>query len=347
MGASFFISRDLAERKNSRRIFHSLIYQLCVRNPRFSVAVVNALRNKRDITGRPLSEQIPLLLTKPLKIVASATQPILMVLDALDECDIENGQEGGSLLLLLAQAVLQFRETVKLSITSREEHSTCKMFREVRDKCGERDTIQLHSLDQAVTQSDIRLYLKAQLYVIAERWRIPNGSWPSEDVLLELSRRAGMLFVYAGTIVRFLGNRNWDPTERLQVLLGTSTTESETHEPYKMVGNLYMNVLAKALEDEEMNKEPLYRRLRAIVGTIVLLQDPLEFHALAVLLNITTSNIFAVVHKLTAVVIVPDRDNRNDPIRIFHPSFADSALLRYQDDRMRIDAGFQYRHIVQ
>jgi hypothetical protein len=348
VGASFFISRDSTERKNYRRVFHSIVYQLSSRDARIRTAVVKALRDDRDITTRPLSEQVPKLITEPLKAIASPDKPVLLVVDALDECDMEDGQEGGPLLPLLAQVVLQFPGTVKLFVTSREEQTIGKMIQGIHDKHGEQDTVQLHNLDQSVVQSDIRLYLRARLGAIAKDFPgITDKNWPSEDVLSELLRRAGVLFVYAATIVRFLSDNNWDPIQRLQELLGTSMTESSTNEPYEMVDGLYMNVITKAVEGQQKNKESLYRRLQTIVNTIVLLQDPLGCQALAALLNMTVPNIFAVIHKLTAVLIVPNNDNTTDPIRVFHPSFTDFVLLRCQDDRVRIDAGVQHGHLAQ
>jgi hypothetical protein len=346
VGASFFISRDSAERKDYRRIFHSIVYQLCSGSSQIRTAVVKALRDDRDVTTKSLSEQMLKLLAEPLKAMARPTQPVLLVIDALDECDMVNGQ-GGIFLPLLAQVVLRFGGMVKLFVTSREDQTIGNMFRGIKDNHGEHDTVQLHSLDQSVVQSDIRLYLKYQLGVIAAYCGIDHKKWPSEDVLSELLSRAGVLFVYAATIIRYLGNKNWDPTERLQELLGTSATESDPHEPYKMVDGLYMNVLDKAVEDKETNKELLCKRLRTVVGAIVLLQDPLGYQMLGSLLNISISNVFAVIRQLTAVLIVPNNDNATDPIRIFHPSFADFVLLRCPDDRLKINAGLQHGHLAQ
>jgi hypothetical protein len=90
--------------------------------------------------------------------------------------------------------------------------------------------------------------------------------------------------------------------------------------------SLYINVVSKAVGGRQKNNEPLYRRLRAVVGAIILLRNPLGCQALATLLDMSIPNVFAVTHRLTAVLVIPD--NLADPIRVFHPSFADFVLLR-------------------
>jgi hypothetical protein len=102
--ASFFISRNSADRKSAKMIIKSLIYQLGIRNPQIRSAFVKIFRDKRDIAKGSLRLMIQQLVEKALGAEKQET-PIILAIDALDECDAESGREGGDLLPLLAFAL--------------------------------------------------------------------------------------------------------------------------------------------------------------------------------------------------------------------------------------------------
>ncbi|KAM6492648.1 hypothetical protein JOM56_012372, partial [Amanita muscaria] len=90
LGASFFFSRDEADRNNAKKLFTTIAYQLCVYNERFAKAIGDALGTKRGsaATTKDPQEQLQVLILDPLRnIVQSRDRPILVVVDALDECN--------------------------------------------------------------------------------------------------------------------------------------------------------------------------------------------------------------------------------------------------------------------
>jgi hypothetical protein len=266
--------------------------------------------------------------------------PLILVIDALDECDREAGREGGDLLPLLASSIRSHHGFIKLLITSREEPSISSMFRDIQSQQAKHTTVQLHNLDRNIVSADIRRFLEHRLRVIARKCSVEDENWPSQDLIAELVRRAGVLFVYAATIVRYLDDENWDPVVRLQQLLDAEAEGSFTPGSYHLLDQLYAEVFSKAVESHEVDNSALCTRLRNVVGAIVLLQDQLGRRALAGLLHIGPRDVLLVIRKLSAVLIIPETET--GPIKIFHPSFPDYVSLRCSDERFRIDNSIQH-----
>jgi hypothetical protein len=140
----------------AKRIINSLIYQLGSQDQQVRSALVAVFRNDPDVATKPLWHTIDELVLGALKVMKQAT-PVVLAIDALDECDAENGSEGGDLLPLLAFAVRQLSGRVKLFITSREEQSISSMFDEITVKHGQHGAIQLHRIEHVIVRSDIRI----------------------------------------------------------------------------------------------------------------------------------------------------------------------------------------------
>ncbi|KAG8681076.1 hypothetical protein FRC08_015854 [Ceratobasidium sp. 394] len=90
--ASFFCSRDLQDCRNVQQIIPSLAYQLAQLSRPFRCAVLNALEQDPDVCNRPVNEQFKALIATPLQRVGyTFGLDVLIVLDALDECEDRDG----------------------------------------------------------------------------------------------------------------------------------------------------------------------------------------------------------------------------------------------------------------
>jgi hypothetical protein len=334
--ASFFISRNSADRRVAKRIMNSLVYQLGSQDQQILSAFVAAFRSDRDIATRSLKQTIERLVWKALEVTRQAA-PLILAIDALDECDAENGQEGGDLLPLLAFAVCRRLGSVKLFVTSREEHSISRMFEEMETQHRQHGVyIQLHMIEQDIVRSDIRKFFELHFEEIVCRFKhIIKLPWPPEEVLVELLKRAGVLFVYAVTVMRFLEDTNYNPERRLQELLTEPGSLSSQSKPYNEVDKLYLDMMQRAGRDDDgKDDEGLCSRIQKISGVIVLLQDQLDPDALSCLLERDRVEVGIDLQKLSAVLI---SEKATDPIKIFHPSFSDFVRIRCMDPHFRVD----------
>jgi hypothetical protein len=343
LGAAFFISRNSLDRRTPLRVLNSLVYQLACHDDEMRSCICAALRADPDLAGASLNKQIPLLVAAPLRKRTDAHEQIVLVLDALDECDKENGYEGGQLLPLLVEALIGL-PAVRLFVTSRDEVSIHRMFDSVVCKRpGASQTVALHNIEQVIVQSDIYAYLAHSFRSIAETLSL-SDDWPGEEDLQELLRRAGVLFIYAATVVRHIGGEPGigDPGERLRDLL--EDTQDDTSYQYDMLDRLYRDVLVKATDISMGNSARFRLHMREVLGALVLIQEPATPSALAQFLGLKPTEVNSVLHRVAAVVIlIPD-----EPVRLFHPSFRDfiSDRTRCKDDALHVDVGQQHLQLA-
>jgi hypothetical protein len=107
-----------------------------------------------------------------------------------------------------------------------------------------------------------------------------------------------------------------------------------------------LTVLIAAAEDErgQVNEE-ICERMRSIIGSVIVLQQPLSIDSLALLIGIPQSEINGDVRALAAVLLV-ETEAEGPVIRVFHPSFRDYVLERCNDPRFSIDSTQQHHELA-
>jgi len=105
LGASFYFSRGQGDRAHASKFFTTLAYQLAYAQPKLAASIYKAICDRPDIPRQSLREQWKHLILEPLSQlsgVSSQLQSLILVIDALDECDDEN--DTGLILQLLSEA---------------------------------------------------------------------------------------------------------------------------------------------------------------------------------------------------------------------------------------------------
>jgi hypothetical protein len=67
--------------------------------------------------------------------------------------------------------------------------------------------------------------------------------WPSEKILDDLTDKSSGYFIYASTVIKFIDNKDFRPTERLQVILGIKKSDSGS--PFAALDQLYTQILSQ------------------------------------------------------------------------------------------------------
>ena len=89
LGAFFFFNRDIRPR-DSGTLIRTLAYQLADFNDSFGAAISRLVKNNSMITIMPLEYQFENLLINTMKSVGWSRGPIVLIIDALDECGGES-----------------------------------------------------------------------------------------------------------------------------------------------------------------------------------------------------------------------------------------------------------------
>jgi len=316
LGASFFCSRDFEDRSNLQVIFPTLAFQLAYRYPAFRDRLLQVLKACPDVRQVSLCLQMERLIVGPLK---AACTPTLIIIDALDECKDEG--PASAVLSILSRYVDEIPD-VKFFVTGRPEPQIRSGFR-LKSLLPITEVLKLHEVKPEAVNNDIKLFFQTQLTDLAEN-RSDCGSsedWPSQSDVEILCRKAAGFFIYAATVVKFVGSVNHPPPERLTLV--TSLPQTTTEEGKSGVDQLYTNVLNHAFHNIQANNTQFYTHLQSILGTVLLIFNPLSIKGLSELLggHHTPPSILSTIRSLHSVLLISD--NMDDPILTFHKSFPD------------------------
>ena len=314
LGASFFCSRDFEDRSNLHAIFPTLAFQLAYQYPLFRKELLQILKVCPDVGQESLCSQMEKLIVGPLK----ATRiPTLIIIDALDEC--KDTEPASAILSILSRYVNKI-PTVKFFITGRPEAQIYSGFH-LESLVPITDIFKLHEVKPQVVDSDIELFFQTQLANLAKNRSDCDltEDWPSSSDIKILCKKAAGFFIYASTAVKFVASENYLPSERLTLL--TSIPQSTTKEGKYGVDQLYITILKQAFHDVHIDNSWHYSCLQVIVGTVLLIFNPLSINGLSELLKLHQSQIQSTMQPLHSLLLVPD--SMDDPVLTFHKSFPD------------------------
>ena len=316
LGASFFCSRDFDDRSNLRSIFPTLSFQLAHRYPRFRQELLPVLMENPDIGRETLCSQMEKLIVGPFQATKIYT---LIIIDALDECQ---DKEPASALLSVLSCYVDKIPFVKFFITGRPEPCIRSGFC-LESLRPHTDVLRLHEVEPSSVDSDIKLFLKAQLIGIAKNRSDCSFAedWPGAHNVDILCKKAAGFFIYASTVVKFVSSRHYPPDERLDLIV--SLPQDTSHEGRLGIDLLYIQVLEQAFHDVDSHDHKPYSHFKSVVGAVVLIFHPLSINSLSDLLRDcgTPSRISSSLRTLHSVLLIPE--NTEDPVQIFHKSFPD------------------------
>ncbi|KAL5639977.1 hypothetical protein ACGC1H_006519 [Rhizoctonia solani] len=305
LAASFFCTRTSAECRDVTRIVPTIAYQLARYSIPFQSALYNILGQNPDIGSKNILKQFEQLLKEPLQQVKDAMPDnLVVVIDALDECDDRNGVEL-VLDMLFRHAV---HVPLKFLLTSRPEP---EIYSKMATHAQSREVIHLHDIEKSLVQADIELYLKEELGFMSPR--------PGQTEIEQLVRRAGTLFIYAATLVRYIqcGKRLADPHKRLRSVLGLTPESTKKH---TQIDALYAAVLKSALNEDELEADEI-EDIRVVLRTVLFAQEPISVGTIAELAEIDHPQ--RVIHALHPLRSVLHQSEETGLVSTLHASFPD------------------------
>lgn len=333
---SFFFSRAQEDLSRAKLFATTLAHRLGQCDHRIRSRIAEFLEENPDIPFQPHQTQITELIIKPL-LASNIQHPIIVVLDALDECEPKDAQEVLRLIIMCTRQV----PLIRFLITSRPEpHIT-----DILLPLTEIKSLILHNVEEHVIASDIQLYLRAKLCNIATEFgpSLPL-EWPDNVELNTLVERSGNLFIYAATVVRFVGDEKvWNPKTQLSIVLGSRTVIGAN--PHAELDGLYLHVLKNAVPSSQ--RMDIVDRFQIVLGTLLLLHDPLPIAAIAGLLGIEEHDIAAVLRPLHSLIL--QTNDIGTPPQIYHKSFSDFITdpTRCTESKFLIDRGVQSSRFTQ
>ncbi|KAJ7926419.1 hypothetical protein B0H13DRAFT_2653849 [Mycena leptocephala] len=291
LGASFFFRRRDSKRGTWRGLFPTIAYQLATSIPALYLPMQQAVEKDKLIAGRAMPVQFQRLFRGPFSQALSSL-PFLpvIVLDGLDECEDHKIQQ--QIVGLFIDAAKASQLPMRLLICSRPEPH----LREIIEAAETFATCQQYVLraDRSA-YGDIRTYLGAEFSRIRSEYMARGtdlgAPWPPATVLDHLVTKSSGIFIYATTVIRFVGDQYSHPADRLDSVL---SLDPQSTAP---LDDLYTEILSSVPE------EHLLRILSAIRLTAGnrLQMDPEEIDMLLGLRLGTTRSRLRGLHSLFAV----------------------------------------------
>jgi hypothetical protein len=318
LGATFFIDRQQAERRDLCRIVQTLAYNLVKHSHEQLRALWTALRDDPALERLSYQEQVRILIKQPLDIVRPET--VVILIDGLDECGASNA---ASLLHTLVRSLAQ--HPIKLFVTSRNEADIVTAFGDLPHTF-----CKLQSVEVSV---DVQLYWEHNLDVLRRRKRLPD--WRSMVKVEELVEITGHLFIFAATILKIISNTRTSPIKKLRDLLeisrsgGGSAVAFGGPEKHGPLEKLYIHILEEAVKDDDGMMSTEYAdRLHAILEVVIFAQTPISPQTLSDLLDMNLDDLDSYLSPLSSVLFFPDATIADELVRPLHQSFPDFVRLQ-------------------
>ncbi|CAE6474137.1 unnamed protein product, partial [Rhizoctonia solani] len=303
LAASFFCTRTTVECRDVTRIIPTIAYQLARYCTPFQSSLCDVLGEEPDLGSKHIRKQFERLLRDPLLQSAEAMPDnLVVIIDALDECEDHTGVQ--LILDLLFQHARAF--PLKIYLTSRPEP---EIYSRMVLHSHAREVIHLHDIEKSLVQADIALYLQAELTVLS----------PSASEISELVQRAGALFIYAATLVRYIKSdeRLIDPHDRLMSVLDTV---HETTKHHTEIDALYMAILKSALNEDRLEAKEKNNRW-AVLRTVLSAQEPISIETIAMLSGVKDSRrVLSAIKPLRSVL---HQSEQAGLVSTLHASFPD------------------------
>ncbi|EWZ77335.1 hypothetical protein FOWG_18245 [Fusarium oxysporum f. sp. lycopersici MN25] len=324
LGASFFFKRGEIDRGNLAKFVPTLAYQLAWSIPGLAPSIKKAIDADSKIAHKGVEDQFKKLIREPLSeaaVVPSAPSLIVVVVDALDECEATD-DDIKLLLRLLSSVHSRGRLRIRVLVTSRPELPVRLGFSSIGNT--HQDLI-LHKIPRSIIEHDIYVFLRHEFANIRNRFnrlaveelKLPVH-WPGEANLEKLTRAAVPLFIFAATLCRFISDSCLGSPDKL--LQGVLHYTSNGHA--SKLDMTYSPVLKQQVINRSgRERRNIIKSFRLIVGTIITLASPLPVRALALLLNVHIDEVTTGLGMLHSVLEVPE--SLDSPVRLLHLSFRD------------------------
>ncbi|KIJ25029.1 hypothetical protein M422DRAFT_193952, partial [Sphaerobolus stellatus SS14] len=310
LGASFFCSRNDEARRNVRNIIPFLAKILALMLPSYRQKLITVLHTYHDPKGLNLQDQYQHLIVEPLNAIhisGEKSEPLVLSVDALDECEDKDGTE--ELLRVILEASLHF--PLKFFLTGRPESALCQGF-QVDNSGHNHKSYRLHDIECHLVEADICMYLSRQLEILKNKQQM-DIDWPTDDVNA-LIKRSGTLFIFAATAIKFLRDAKGNPINHLRKL---GMLNPDSIEATRSIDSLYELVLSEAFQADDDEQS----RVKDSLVTTVCAHTPLPVSSYSVLLGMGLQDVHAALAALHSVVHI---SNHADPIvLVYHASFPD------------------------
>lgn len=321
LGSFFCFDISSKPAHGPQHLFSTMSLNLAGFDKNWGAALWNVIKDDRSLrTTDSVQRQFDEFLQKPansLRVVG----PVVIIIDALDECG--DAMSRGALLLLLAKASA-FPANFKVVITSRPDKDIVEAFQE----CSHIYCKDMDAIDEKKTNGDIFTYFQTKL----SHQKSLDEKWPDQAWCHQLMKNAEGLFQWASTACLFINDPLEDPVSQLEMLLISTKSQG--------LDVLYHQILTKAIPMESKKTQ-----LKVILGTLLVAKESLNVSVVSRLcLDISPTIVKKILQQLGSLF----RGVSQDTVAIepLHTSVRDFLMNEDQSHSFCINTAHAHKALV-
>ena len=238
-GGSFFFSRGKKGCDQGHFLFSTIAYQLALKVPGLRQHVNRIMELDPTLHTKSMDVQLQTLIVNAFQYLSPPPQrSYLVIIDGLDECRDNATQQ--MILRLLCETITVHKLPLRFLIGSRPESHIRESF----------DQESLYTITRRVVLDetfnpgrDIRVFLQDGFAKICARNPILSHveqPWPEEGIIDLLVQRSSGQFVYAATVLKFVGANFCSPTKQLALAMKPDPTAfSDLDQLYTQILSVY------------------------------------------------------------------------------------------------------------
>jgi nucleoside-triphosphatase THEP1 len=341
VSAQFFISRNIPETTDPKKIIPTIAQQLAISSPTAARVLEMALKNGYPGTRY---EQVTSLLLDPIRELSNSRDVVVILIDALDE--LENPAKNViEILSHIAPIDCDLPNNIRFVITSRPEHwadiSTSKKLKHA--------VFKQYSLATELSVTEVHNFVVARTKEIVDKRMelTPNEpdwhDWPDPDQLQSLSNKANGLFHYAATALHWIEQRVDEDGTACRGSAFKRFSEDgldELEDLYKLILTSWEDVYKPAKDNDR--RATRLGGFQHVMGTILVLRKPLLIREIVALLSDIPKDKFDVTNflqQMRSVLIPGTSTSFYNATPQMHKSFRDYTMSERAPPGFRILTG--------
>lgn len=240
--AGFSFSCDDNARNHAQPLVATLVYQLIDFFPALRERLTDCLTEKHLMYKAPIDTQFAQLLASPIQNIqlsSSINQPIILIIDALDECDdAETQQQILSAIHILCNG---HNSPFRVMVSSRAEPHLVVSFNKIGRSVKSIFLNRNYRPENFVRRFVIDEFNKIKMtHPLAHHLR---KDWPAEEDINNIVSRSSGQITYVAMIMRFIVNSEISPALSL---IGVHQMQSLTnHSPFSQFDTIYSHVFSR------------------------------------------------------------------------------------------------------
>ncbi|KAI9321103.1 quinon protein alcohol dehydrogenase-like superfamily [Zopfochytrium polystomum] len=325
LGGVFFCKHDDERRNSARNLILTLAFGLARFSVHFGNALLSVYSANPGIVSRPISELFMELIAKPLTNLLTTKvldQPVVLVVDALDECEAFGSRD--EILHVILNMNTSLPDQVKLIITGRPEE-------DIRSALENLATVVIEPTSEDNHRDEI---IYANHFLMTQQVD-PSVALEGARALVE---KSGGVFVWLVTACKYLASSSSGTisVEDIQALPDGGKLDGS-------MDSMYSRSFEALFAANDSSSA-----LSSVLALIVLAYEPLSSSDIAALLSPTYAgaNVLRAIRMLAPFLIL---DPSTRQLRLFHKSVKDYLVdpTRSTNPSFHVDSTAQHSEIAE